>query len=349
MALDTPQTDLIDRRDPPEPSEVVEFLPDEPVTFRPSPGVWRLSLLLFVLTCGSTFFIGAVSYGGLPLRVLLAHLVNQTPEAAMLLRHFVRSGLMYAGPLMAILLTHELGHFLQAQRYRVPAIPPLFIPLPLPPFGTMGAVIVQSPHHADRKAMFDIAISGPLAGLAVALPIAWLGILHSETAVLDPSKTVQVFGDPLLLKWMIRAVHGPLAPNEDVIINPLLMAGWVGIFITALNLTPIGQLDGGHILYCLIGKRAHLVAKLLIGVVIAYMFLANYFAYSLMVVLLLVMGVNHPPTTNDRAPLGVGRYILGWLTLAFLLIGINPRPLDTLSPQQGVPVPPAALEVAPTP
>ena len=202
---------------------------------------------------------------------------------------------------MAILLTHELGHFLQARRYRVPAMPPLFIPLPLPPFGTMGAVIVQSPHHADRKAMFDIAISGPLAGLVVALPIAWLGILYSKTAVFDPTHSAQVFGYPILLKWMIKAVHGPLGPNEDVIINPLLMAGWVGVFITALNLTPIGQLDGGHILYCMIGKRAHIVARLLIGAVIAYMVLESYYAYSLMVVLLLVMGVNHPPTTNDRA------------------------------------------------
>lgn len=320
------------------PLELVEFLPPEPgPAFRPSAGVWRLSLILFMLTCCSTFLIGTVVYGGVRLDILLAALLGEGPHRMAIIRHALWSGLCYAGPLMSILLLHELGHYLQARRYGVPAIPPLFIPLPLPPFGTMGAVIVQSPHHADRKAMFDIAISGPLAGLVLALPVAWLGILQSKTAVIDPSHGAQVFGDPWVLKWMIRAVHGPLGPNEDVIINPLLMAGWVGVFITALNLTPIGQLDGGHILYCLIGRRAHVVAIMLIGLVIAYMVISQYWAFSVMVMLMLMMGVKHPPTANDHVPLGTARHVLGWLTLAFLLIGINPRPLDERPPQPAAP------------
>lgn len=330
-------------------TEITEFLPtdDQSVdprgehqVFEPSPRIWRLSILLFCLTCGTTFFIGMTSYSGLTLGQLLAVLMNGHPKQAEILPKVIWAGLSYSVPVMSILLAHELGHFLQARRYRVPAIPPLFIPMPIPPFGTMGAVIIQSPHHADRKAMFDIAISGPLAGLCLALPIAWLGIQQSTIMEFDPHHEVQVFGDPLILKWMIRSVHGALPPNHDVVINPLLMAGWVGVFITALNLVPIGQLDGGHVLYCLIGRRAHLVAKLLIAGVIFYMAYAQYWAFAVMVVLMLVMGVNHPPTTNDRVPLGPFRVFLGWLTLAFIVIGINPKPLSTHLPEPEPPQPP---------
>jgi membrane-associated protease RseP (regulator of RpoE activity) len=134
------------------------------------------------------------------------------------------------------------------------------------------------------------------------------------------------------MRWMVQAVHGPLSPEQFVIINPLLMAGWVGIFITALNLTPIGQLDGGHILYCLIGKRAHVVAVLFVWLVAGYMVVTQYWAFSVMLILIMIMGIRHPPTANDEAPLGWGRIVLGWLTLAFLVIGINPRPIDQYEP-----------------
>jgi membrane-associated protease RseP (regulator of RpoE activity) len=127
---------------------------------------------------------------------------------------------------------------------------------------------------------------------------------------------------------MIYAVHGPLAENQTVLVNPLLMAGWVGVFITALNLTPVGQLDGGHILYCLIGKRAHAVAWAFVIGVVAYMAITKYWVFSVMIILMVLMGVRHPPTANDHVPLGWPRVILGWLTLAFLVIGLNPRPIE---------------------
>lgn len=184
---------------------------------------------------------------------------------------WVVGGLTYAVPLMMILLAHEMGHYLQAKRYGVPATLPFFIPMPFTPFGTMGAVIIQGAGYADRKALFDIAISGPLAGLVLALPITYWGL---QNAVIIPPEAIApneaTFGDPLILKWMIEAVHGPLAPGEEVG-GKMLFAGWVGIFITALNLIPIGQLDGGHILYTLIGKRAHTVAIGLLFAAVAYM------------------------------------------------------------------------------
>lgn len=333
----------------PQPLLVTEFEPPpQPAPFRPSPRMWRLSVILFCLTCASTFFVGMLNYPTFPAEVppesVARQLIEGGPQRGLIIRSMLWSGFQYSAALMSILLCHEMGHFLQARRYHVPAIPPIFIPMPLPPFGTMGAVIIQSPHHADRKMMFDIAISGPIAGLCLALPIAWVGILHSQVATIDGSQTAHVFGDPLVLRWMIEAVHGRLGPNQDVMINPLLMAGWVGVFITALNLVPIGQLDGGHILYCLIGRRAHAVALLFVVLVVAYMAITQYWLFSVMIVLMVLMGLRHPPTANDNVPLSPGRVLLGWLTLAFLLIGIHPRPLDDRLPEPALQSPPSAVQ-----
>jgi membrane-associated protease RseP (regulator of RpoE activity) len=253
----------------------------------------------------------------------------------------LKDGAIYFVAVMTILFAHEMGHYLQARRYRVPARGPFFIPFPfISPFGTMGAVILQEPGVADRKSLFDIAISGPLAGLVFAIPITLIGLSQAHVDVINPAAGMQ-YGDPLLLKWLARLYFGPIPADHDVILNPWLFAGWVGIFITALNLMPIGQLDGGHILYTLIGRRAHSVSMLLLAVAVGYMLWRNQFAYGLMVVLLFVSGPRHPPTANDYVPLGTGRVILGWLTLAFIIVGFTPVPIAMTEPpreQQPSPV-----------
>jgi len=259
--------------------------------------MWRIALVLFVATCFSTW---------------------------------LSAGWTYSFALMSILLAHELGHFLQAVRHRVPASPPFFIPFPLSPFGTMGAVIAQAGGVANRRQMFDIAISGPLAGLLLALPIAWWGVSQSTLVEMIPGDDALIFGDPLILQWMIERIHGMKPPETEVALNPLLFAGWVGIFITALNLMPIGQLDGGHILYCLIGRRAHAVALLVVASAVGYMAYTRDFGYAVMVLMVLAMGTRHPPTSDDRASLGPLRIVLGWLTLSFVLIGFTPRPIFQL-------------------
>lgn len=282
---------------------------------------WKLRhLVLFVLTCLSTFYVGA--FGPVPPWLLEEYLriTGQSWSEAII------NGLTYSSAVMAILFAHEMGHYLQARRYHVAASPPYFIPMPLTPFGTMGAVIVQYSGYADRKKLYDIAISGPLAGLVLALPIAWWGIQQSVVQVIPPNYKGMIYGDPLVMEWMYELVHGPLAKNEEVVINPLLFAGWVGIFITALNLIPVGQLDGGHILYSLIGKRAHTVAMLVLGGGMAYMVYTGSYQYTLIIVLLLFMGPRHPPTANDNEELGWFRILLGWLTLAFIFIGFTPNP-----------------------
>jgi membrane-associated protease RseP (regulator of RpoE activity) len=260
-------------------------------------------------------------------------------------RQTMLDALIYSVAVMVTLAAHEAGHYLQSRRYRVPASLPMFIPMPFGPTGTLGAVIFQEPGVANRKSLFDIAISGPLAGLVVALPLNWWGIRHAEIKPIPFGSTG--YTNPPIVEWMVAWMHRPLQPGEDIIFNynPILFAGWVGIFITGLNLTPIGQLDGGHLLYCLIGKKARLVARVLyIGAVavVAYhltRFHWEYVAWILMLILLWFMGTSHPPTADDKVPLGLPRIILGWLTLAFILIGFVSTPMYISRVPPRVPAP----------
>ena len=244
------------------------------------------------------------------------------------------SGLQFTTAVMGILLAHEMGHYLQAIRYGVPATLPFFIPMPISPFGTMGAVILQQAGSANRRALFDIAITGPLAGLVVTIPITLWGLQSVEVIDLpeNPAYPILVYGDPPLLRWMMAWVHGPLSENQTVLLNPLVFAGWVGIFITALNLLPIGQLDGGHILYSLIGKSAHVVAIGLLFAAAGYMLYSRDPSFIVLLLLLVLMGPKHPPTADDTMPLGAGRHVLGWLTLAFLSVGLTLNPIDVIEP-----------------
>lgn len=308
-------------------TEIKDFSPQQP-TQPPHYAAPRskLPLILFILTCLSTFIVGGL--GNNPFFpvpdnfVLLYRFIQEIGW-----NQFLANGFYYAGPVMLILLSHEMGHYLQSKRYHIPATRPLFIPMPLTPFGTMGAIILQQGGIANRKQMFDIAVSGPLAGLVFAIPFAFWGILNS-TVGMDSSQTgAMSFGEPLILQWMITLVHGPLAENQEVIMNPMLFAGWVGIFITALNLLPIGQLDGGHILYTMIGKKANIVARLFMISAIVYMFYNQEFGYSLIILLLIFFGITHPPTADDSVPIGTKRLVIGWLTMAFFIIGFTITPL----------------------
>jgi len=284
-----------------------------------------LPVVLFVATCLSTLFAGMIS--SIPGNVDLMLFVQEN------LGLLLWRGFQYGGTLMAILLAHEMGHYIQTRRYGVPATLPLFIPMPLTPIGTMGAVILQRGGVADRKANFDIAISGPLAGLVIALPALVIGLQYSHYETLPSHGTVVLFGEPLLVQWLIHWQFPEMLPNQEAVLHPIAFAGWVGIFITALNLIPISQLDGGHILYGLLGRRAHTAARILWSSAVAAMIYGSLFVseqlagWSVMLFLTWLIGIRHPPTADDSVPLGRGRIILGWLTLAFLIIGFTPFPI----------------------
>jgi membrane-associated protease RseP (regulator of RpoE activity) len=133
-------------------------------------------------------------------------------------------------------------------------------------------------------------------------------------------------GEPLLFKGLAYLTFGHIGPTQDVALHPIAFAGWVGIFITALNLIPIGQLDGGHILYALLRRKAHIVAQLLLIGAALGVVIGRYWGWSLMIVLLMLIGPIHPPTANDDVPLGTTRIILGWASLLFVIIGFTPTP-----------------------
>jgi hypothetical protein len=295
----------------------------------------RTSTMLFLLTLLSTFLVGSRFF---PLEYLLGWVFPRfgdflqqklrPHDLDLMVLRSCRQGLQYAVPLMSILFFHEMGHYLQSVWNRVPASLPYFIPMPIPPMGTMGAVIFQGRGVATRRQMFDIAVWGPLAGLAVTIPVLWYGLSLAEYRPQPDGAPLQ-FSQPLIIKWMIAAIHGPAPAGEAISLddNGIAFAGWVGVLITAMNLLPVGQLDGGHILYTLIGRKAHFVAYAVITAGFSYMVMNNNFTFSLLLILLMMTGIKHPPTANDQEKLGLARHVLGWLTLSFLLVGLTMNPI----------------------
>lgn len=268
-----------------------------------------LPVCLFLATCITTLFAGGYVYW-----------FNGASFGASLWE-----GRKYAIPVMTILLCHEMGHFVQAWRYGVYTSLPFFFPS-FPPLGTFGAVIAMEPRKGDRRAVFDIGISGPLAGLIPTMIFLWIGLQWSH--VVQVPADAPRFGDPLLVQLLDRWIFGPIPPGCDVAFHPMAFAGWVGLLVTSLNLIPIGQLDGGHILYGMLRKKAHVIAR---GLMLAAIFCVVAFQlwnWSLMLVLLVMIGTRHPPTADDDVPLGWGRYVLGALTLAFIVLGFTPRPFE---------------------
>jgi len=276
---------------------------------RPRPRRVRLPVLLLIATCLSTLFAGF-------------HLADLSLGAG----HMVFVGVQYALSVITVLACHEAGHFFQARRYGVYTSYPYFIPMPISPLGTFGAVIAMDARIPHRRALFDIGITGPLAGLIPTIVFCIVGLRLAEATPIRPG--IERFGDPLLLQWLARLTMPPIPEDHDILLNPFLFAGWVGLLVTAINLMPIGQLDGGHVLYALLRTKARRVASTLLfaAIIIVIWEFERYGGWSLMLFLLLLMRPGHPPTGHDDMPLGPVRTALGWLALAFIPIGFTPTP-----------------------
>ncbi|MFM8288077.1 MAG: site-2 protease family protein [Planctomycetaceae bacterium] len=298
----------------------------------PPPRPWLIPLGLFLATCQCVYYVGLRNFRQI---TTWDEVAGQFQQFALSPAEHQRAALLYAAGVLGILGTHELGHFLQTLRYRMHATFPLFIPVPPPLslFGTMGAVIFQRGSNSDRKSLFDIAISGPLAGLAVALPVLIYGMLTCQVTPTPNFEGTHEFGEPLLMKGLQRLVR-PIPEGYTSWLNPPLFAGWFGLFITALNLLPIGQLDGGHLLHCLLPRTARFWARRFFWLLAATVITAGtyydqrLFMWVPLLLLLRFMGIEHPPTLDDTVPLGRTRIVLGWLTLAFIIIGITPIPFS---------------------
>jgi len=284
----------------------------------------RWPVTLFLLTCLSTFWVGVTNWQPVQALIVCSEQGDLTYVRQLFLTHWAQ-GLTYMGCVLAILLLHELGHFLMTLYYRIPATMPIFLPFPFNPIGTLGAVIGMNGFEADRKQIFDIGIAGPLAGLVVAIPLAWIGASQLDFSI--PPAGGLSFQCPLFLDWLIERLAIPgyngssISPSQ---MNPYLSAAWVGCLVTGLNMIPVGQLDGGHITYALFGKRAHLLARAMIVGAIASMVYFGHMVLLLMVILVVLVGTDHPPTANDRMPLGWFRTGLGLLSLSIPILLFPP-------------------------
>jgi membrane-associated protease RseP (regulator of RpoE activity) len=232
---------------------------------------------------------------------------------------------------MAILLSHEMGHYLACRYYRIDASPPYFLPFPGSMFGTLGAFIrIRSP-FPHRRALFDVGAAGPFAGFVVALALLVLGVAWSRIVPFPKDFVGIEFGEPLIFKAIAWAFWGHVPDGQTLNLHPVGFAAWAGCFLTALNLLPIWQLDGGHITYSVIGRRARYVTMLGALAVIAMTFLYSY-TWTAWAVLITVMifwfGPDHAPTLDDEAPLGRERSILAAVAGAVLVLCFTPVPID---------------------
>jgi Zn-dependent protease len=288
----------------------------------------RLSIILFIATALSTFWVGCTHWE--PLAPQYASSLGAMQQAVV---QNWPNGLRYMCAVLAILLTHEMGHFLMTLRHRIPASYPLCIPVPINPIGTMGAVIGMEGLKANRKEIFDIGLAGPLAGLAVAIPILWHGVrllnLQGEPYVGE----IQLY-NPVIARWMIEWLHPEWAGRTYWIgiheVNPYFMAGWVGMLVTGLNMLPVSQLDGGHTIYGLFGKDSFRIARgfTILAILYVIVYIEQAAMWTLMLILVILMGIHHPPTANDNVELDDRRWILGMLSLSipilcFPLLGLK--------------------------
>lgn len=240
-------------------------------------------------------------------------------------------GLIYSISILSILLAHEMGHYLASRRYGVSSSLPYFIPFPLPPFGTLGAIIKTKAPIPHRTALFDIGAWGPLFGLSLAIPAVVLGLLLSD--VVDASQLPAgsiTLGNSPLFSLLQRLVLGSLPPDADVVLHPIAYAGWVGLFITSLNLLPAGQLDGGHIIYSLFGPHSKIIFRLtLLG--ISLICLLYNLGWLLLVVLLFFLGYRHPPPIDDYTLLDRRRKFAGVFAFLVLFTTFTPIPFPSLA------------------
>ena len=276
-----------------------------------------LPAFLFVATCFTTFWAGSV----------MSSMGGGIPGANFA---WWQDALIYMSAVMGILLAHEMGHFIQAVRYGVPASLPFFIPMPAvftPTIGTMGAVIGLQGMQANRKELFDIGLTGPIAGLVVALPVTAAGILLGEAYVPVPGALYYNYADPLVVQWMIGWLR-PDIVGGNLNLNPLLLAGWVGMLITGLNMLPVSQLDGGHVIYALFGQKSYYIARAFICAAIAFIVISNQLNWIVMLVLVMMIGIEHPPTSDDTVSLGWFRRLVGYCSLAIPVLCFSPIPFS---------------------
>jgi membrane-associated protease RseP (regulator of RpoE activity) len=245
------------------------------------------------------------------------------------------TGLPYALTLLAILGVHEMGHYVMAKRHKAEVTLPYFIPMPIG-LGTMGAVIRLKSPIKNRKQLFDIGVAGPLAGLAVAVPLLIIGLSTSPVEFVGRVAPGGQEGNSILYLLLKLITKGQILPGGgyDVMLNAIAFPAWFGLIVTMINLLPIGQLDGGHIIFSMFGRaqwKIAVVAQILLAVVGLYLaFTTREFfnVWILWAILAQVFGLRHPPPLDDLTPLDQKRRLIGWATIVIFFLILTPLPFS---------------------
>src|SRR4030042_1819462 len=254
------------------------------------------------------------------------HLIHIVLFSLTVISTWMTGGPGYSIAIMLILLGHELGHYFMSRRHGMRATLPFFLPFPLSPFGTLGAVIRMEGSLASRKAIFDTGVAGPLISLILSIPAIAVGL---KLSVLIPTSQIKEgtirLADPFLFSLIQRLVLGEIPENVDVMLHPIGYAGWVGLFVTALTLFPVGQLAGGHIAYALFGRRSRAIFLITIPV-IAFLTIFYNPGWLLLVILFIIFGFRHPSPLDDQTPLDGKRKFLGGLAFLAFILSFTPTP-----------------------
>lgn len=319
--------------DIPRVSPALVYEPEVVAPRRPRPfGVTRLHVGLFLLTLLTTTMAGADMAGAF---VALNHPLATFGN--------LYAGLSFSIPLMLILFAHEMGHFVVARRNNVDVSPPYFIPAPLPSvffIGTFGAFIRMRSPARTRRAMFDIGAAGPWAGVVLAVIAVAIGLKYSDVSPLDASGGGLQLGNSILFWAVSYAVLGVDPNSVNVNLHPVAFAGWIGLLVTTLNLLPVGQLDGGHVIYALFGRWHRTIARLFIAacvlMVVVPLALGSVYwgGWLFWVVFLFFLGLGHPATVDAETPLDRRRRVFAWATVALFILTFSPVPLWYGEPSQ---------------
>jgi len=297
---------------------------------------WWLHVLLFALTLATTTLAGAVLHGSVIVDDSFGLLRGRVTVIGGVVSA-ITGGLAFAVPLLAILLAHELGHYVTARHYQLDVSPPYFIPVPLFPsfIGTMGAFIRLRTVLSDRRQLFDVGLAGPIAGFVAAVPVLLVGLVLSQPLssldgvagmVLQVQGEGYLLGDSIVtlaLRWL---VHGGAA----VALHPVAFAGTLGMFVTMINLMPMAQLDGGHILYAA-RPRLHRRAALVFWFVVLALgyWWVGWYLWAVLVLVLSRGRLDHPPLLDAYRPFPASRRWLLWVALVLFLLTFAPAPFKT--------------------
>ena len=282
-------------------------------------------VVLFCLTLASTVLVGADHYASFYAGFTVITLPFTTWE--LLVR-----GLWYSLSILAILGAHEFGHYYACRFYGINASLPYFLPMPLVLTGTFGAFIRIRQQIPGKRELFDIGIAGPIAGFVVALPVLMIGMYLSRVVEIptDFEGTLYELGEPLLFQAAAWLTFGPVADGFTVSMHPMAFAAWFGLLATALNLFPMGQLDGGHIAYAVLGRKSTLVT---VGTVVCLIGLSltssSWIVWTVLTVSMLVaFGLRHPKTNDEHVPLDRTRLWLAACAVLMFVVCFSPSPIE---------------------